>query len=201
MGNSYPSRNAESAMRVLLLNDGGEGGAIERQLSAGGYAVRVASAQDEAGLTRLFETLAPAAVVAQTGPDSPPPARILELLRQVAPGTPFIVAGDQIPIELVVQCVRAGADSVVQLSELERLPGLIAEALSIREPLRALSPRQRDVFRRMVQGHSMSDIASHLDRSVKTVETHRSEIIRRLGIRDTAGLVRYALRTGVVAVE
>ena len=44
-------------------------------------------------------------------------------------------------------------------------------------------------------------IAFDLKLSVKTVETHRAQIMERLGIRDVAGLVRYAMRTGLVPPE
>jgi len=45
------------------------------------------------------------------------------------------------------------------------------------------------------------EIAFELDLSVKTIETHRAQIMERLGIRDVAGLVRYAMRVGIVPPE
>jgi len=61
-----------------------------------------------------------------------------------------------------------------------------------------LTARQREVLRLIAVGKSTKEIAFLLNLSVKTVETHRSQIMERLGIRDLAGLVRYALRTGLV---
>lgn len=61
-----------------------------------------------------------------------------------------------------------------------------------------LTPRQREVLRLVAGGKSTKEIAYDLNLSVKTVETHRAQIMERLGIRDVAGLVRYALRTGLV---
>jgi len=65
-------------------------------------------------------------------------------------------------------------------------------------PLEGLTPRQRDVLRLIAEGRSTRDIATALGVSVKTVETHRAHLMERLDIRDVAGLVRYAIRTGLV---
>lgn len=64
-----------------------------------------------------------------------------------------------------------------------------------------LTARQREVLRLVAAGRSTKEIAFDLRLSVKTVETHRAQIMERLGIRDVAGLVRYALRTGLVPPE
>ena len=61
-----------------------------------------------------------------------------------------------------------------------------------------LTARQREVLALVAGGKSTKEIAFLLNLSVKTVETHRAQIMDRLGIRDVAGLVRYALRTGLV---
>ncbi len=65
-------------------------------------------------------------------------------------------------------------------------------------PAEALTARQREVLALVARGRSTKEIAYDLNLSVKTVETHRAQIMERLGIRDLAGLVRYALRTGLV---
>jgi len=61
-----------------------------------------------------------------------------------------------------------------------------------------LTARQREVLKLVAGGKSTKEIAYDLKLSVKTVETHRAQIMERLGIRDIAGLVRYALKTGLV---
>jgi DNA-binding NarL/FixJ family response regulator len=63
----------------------------------------------------------------------------------------------------------------------------------------ALTARQREVLKLVAGGKSTKEIAFDLNLSVKTVETHRAQIMERLGIRDVAGLVRYALKTGLVS--
>lgn len=61
-----------------------------------------------------------------------------------------------------------------------------------------LTPRQREVLRMLAEGKSTKEIAFQLHLSVKTIETHRAQIMERLEIRELAGLVRYAVRIGLV---
>jgi DNA-binding NarL/FixJ family response regulator len=67
--------------------------------------------------------------------------------------------------------------------------------------LDVLTSRQREILQLVAEGKSTKEIAQLLDLSVKTVETHRGQIMDRLGIRDLAGLVRYAVRTGLVSPD
>jgi DNA-binding NarL/FixJ family response regulator len=64
-----------------------------------------------------------------------------------------------------------------------------------------LTGRQREVLCLIAAGRTTKAIARHLDISVKTVETHRALLMDRLGIHDVAGLVRYAIRTGLISAE
>jgi DNA-binding NarL/FixJ family response regulator len=64
-----------------------------------------------------------------------------------------------------------------------------------------LTQRQREVLKHIAEGRSTKEIAFELTLSVKTIETHRAQIMERLGIRDVAGLVRYAMRVGIVPPE
>jgi DNA-binding NarL/FixJ family response regulator len=68
-------------------------------------------------------------------------------------------------------------------------------------PYLSLTPRQREVLQLIAEGNTNKMIAQKLDLSVKTVEAHRAQIMERLDIHDTAGLVRYAVRTGVISSE
>lgn len=61
-----------------------------------------------------------------------------------------------------------------------------------------LTSRQREVLTRIADGQSTKEIAFGLGVSIKTIESHRAEIGRRLGISEVAGLVKYAMRTGLV---
>ena len=66
------------------------------------------------------------------------------------------------------------------------------------DPLGNLTPRQREVLALIAEGHTTNDIARQLQLSVKTVESHRAQLMERLGIRNIAGLVRFAIRVGIV---
>ncbi|MGE5650725.1 MAG: response regulator [Bacillota bacterium] len=61
-----------------------------------------------------------------------------------------------------------------------------------------LTPRQREILVLIADGASTKQIARQLDLSPKTVETHRAQLMERLGIHDMAGLIRFAVRTGLV---
>lgn len=64
-----------------------------------------------------------------------------------------------------------------------------------------LTPRKREILQLIALGHSTKEIARLLHLSVKTVETHRMQLMERLDIHDIAGLVRYAIRTGLINPE
>jgi DNA-binding NarL/FixJ family response regulator len=70
-----------------------------------------------------------------------------------------------------------------------------------RELLATLSPRQREVLRLIAEGRTTKQIAQQLEISVKTVESHRAQLMERLDIHDVAGLVRYAITVGLIQVE
>jgi DNA-binding NarL/FixJ family response regulator len=63
-----------------------------------------------------------------------------------------------------------------------------------------LSPRERQVLQLLAEGKKTREVAELLFVSVKTAESHRARIMKKLGIRETAGLVRYALREGVTSL-
>jgi DNA-binding NarL/FixJ family response regulator len=64
-----------------------------------------------------------------------------------------------------------------------------------------LTPRQREILQLVAESRSSKEVAAMLKLSVKTVEAHRSQIMERLGIHDLAGLVRYAIRVGLVSAD
>ncbi len=66
-------------------------------------------------------------------------------------------------------------------------------------PLAALTDRQREVLRLIAEGVHTKEIAYRLNLSPKTVEAHRAQLMERLGIHDVPGLVRLAIRTGLVS--
>jgi DNA-binding NarL/FixJ family response regulator len=64
--------------------------------------------------------------------------------------------------------------------------------------LERLTARQREILQLIAEGRTTQEIAGTLNISVKTVESHRAQLMERLDIHDVAGLVRYAIRMGVV---
>ncbi|MDD5388199.1 MAG: LuxR C-terminal-related transcriptional regulator [Gallionellaceae bacterium] len=64
-----------------------------------------------------------------------------------------------------------------------------------------LTPRQREILHLIARGYATREIAAQLHVSVKTVESHRAQLMQRLNIHDVAGLTRYAIRTGLVASD
>ena len=69
------------------------------------------------------------------------------------------------------------------------------------EPPDQLTSRQREILQLIVEGKSTKEIAFVLNLSVKTVEAHRVQLMNRLNIHDVPGLVRYAMRVGIVPPE
>jgi DNA-binding NarL/FixJ family response regulator len=79
------------------------------------------------------------------------------------------------------------------------LAGMAAADAGARGPVEALSARQREILQLVAEGKSIKEIAYRLSLSVKTVETHRRQVMERLQIFDVPGLVRFAIRHGIVA--
>jgi len=98
-------------------------------------------------------------------------------------------------LELALRSVMRGESWLSPAVSRQVVEGYVRSGESAPE---ALTARQREVLRLVAGGKSTKEIAFLLNLSVKTVETHRAQIMERLNIRDVAGLVRYALRTGLV---
>ena len=62
----------------------------------------------------------------------------------------------------------------------------------------ALTPRQLDVLRLIAEGKRMKEIANELNISVRTVETHKQDLLQTLGLETTADLIKFAVRQGLV---
>ncbi len=66
--------------------------------------------------------------------------------------------------------------------------------------LRALTTREREILQLIAEGHLHQQIAQRLSISVRTVDTHRNNIMKKLDIHDTAGLVNYAIKNGITII-
>lgn len=94
-----------------------------------------------------------------------------------------------------IRRVRAGksyisADLASRLMETKLNPGKEAAH-------EALSPREFEVLRLLGEGHTVSDVAALLNLSVKTVSTYRTRVLEKLGLQNTAGIIRYAVTHGL----
>ncbi|MBT9507523.1 response regulator transcription factor [Rhodoferax sp.] len=69
------------------------------------------------------------------------------------------------------------------------------------QPGELLTPRQREVLKLVAEGQSTKEIARRLDLSVKTVDSHRSQLMKLLDIHEVTGLVRYAMRAGLISAD
>jgi DNA-binding NarL/FixJ family response regulator len=86
------------------------------------------------------------------------------------------------------------ADVVVD-DYIRRLPGAEPSAFA------KLTPREREVLQLMAEGRATKEIASDLKVSVKTIETHRRQVIEKLDIHSVAELTKYAVREGLTSLE
>ena len=67
--------------------------------------------------------------------------------------------------------------------------------------LARLSTREREVLQLLAEGRTGTEIAERLSLSPKTVETYRARLVEKLGIRDVAGLVRFAIQRGIISLD
>jgi DNA-binding NarL/FixJ family response regulator len=72
---------------------------------------------------------------------------------------------------------------------------------TLTSPFDLLTPRQREILQAIAEGHSTRKIAQLLHISAKTVEVHRAQLMERLDIYEVSGLVRYAIRHGLIAPD
>jgi len=77
----------------------------------------------------------------------------------------------------------------------------LKQTQGITDPLAALSQREREVLQLVVEGKTSAEIAETLFLSVKTIETYRSRLMQKLGIRDIPGLIRFAIQHGITPLE
>ena len=146
-------------------------------------------------------------------------------IRTENPGTPVIILSMHDSEDFVARAFRSGASGYLLKdsaeSELELalsaavrgetylsprvskrlVDAYLRGAAQDTSPLSLLSPRQREILERVAHGRSTKEIAYDLGISVKTVETHRAQIMERLDIHDVAGLVRFAIRNRMISLD
>jgi DNA-binding NarL/FixJ family response regulator len=125
------------------------------------------------------------------------------IARAIRAGVSGYVLKNADPVELEL-AIRAAVHGEVYLSPavsknlIEDYSRRLAEDEKLEDQL---TSRQREVLQLIAEGQNTKDIAQRLNLSVKTVETHRKQLMDRLDIHDVAGLVRYAIRARIIAAE
>jgi len=104
-------------------------------------------------------------------------------------------------LEVAIRAVARGESYLTPAISKQVVEGFLRGAEPAPDPLAGLTARQREILQLVAEGRSTKQIAAVLDVSVKTVETHRSQLMERLDIHDVAGLVRFAIRAGIVSSE
>lgn len=106
-----------------------------------------------------------------------------------------------VELPLAVRAVMAGETYLTPKVSRFVVHGFLHEEAEGADPLEGLTRRQREILQLIAEGRSTREIAAILELSVKTVETHRSRMMERLDIRDVPGLVRFAIRSGLVSSD
>ncbi len=185
----------------------------------------VAEAEEGRMAVRLARKLAPQVVIMDVGM---PDLNGIEATRQVladTPGLKVIALSMHSDRRFVVNMLKAGASGyllkdsafeelaaairVVMLNKTYLSPGVSDIVIKdyVQGPredssvFSVLTPREREVLQLMAEGKSTKQIADRLHVSVKTIETHRQQIMTKLGIHSVAELTKYAVREGLSSLE
>jgi DNA-binding NarL/FixJ family response regulator len=171
---------------------------LTRELEHGGTTLLSQRVHSEGAFLQALRSFAPDVVLAGCPLTDFSVRGALQLVQAHHPVAAVILVVHSLDEQSAVACLRAGAENVVLESNLSRLGTVTDSALAVRQPLNKLSRRQLEVMRLVTEGLTSREIAAGLGLSVKTVEAHRSAGMRRLGVADIAGLVRYAIRVGLI---
>lgn len=123
------------------------------------------------------------------------------IARAIRPSAPFILLTQTLDEDMFLSFSRHNPDDVVLVENFARLVPAVQRALDHRRSLAKLSPRQIEVLVWVAEGKRTREIAERLGRSAKTVESHRSAMMKRLGLTDLAAVVRFAVGMGLVPAD
>ena len=209
-------------MHVLLVEDNKRlAQYLRRALVEEGYAVEVSHDGDE-GLTRATQGRFDVVVLDLSMPELNGADAARAILER-EPACRVIVLSMYSEREYVRRALKAGAAGYVvkrsaarEVVEAIRAVHAGQRYLSPRvadvvledytdenkdDPLSRLSAREREVLQLLAEGRTGAQIAERLALSQKTVETYRARLVEKLGIRDLAGLVRFAIQKGLVSLD
>jgi DNA-binding NarL/FixJ family response regulator len=125
-------------------------------------------------------------------------------IRAQAPETRILILSMHDDERYVAEALEAGASAYVVKTQADTDLLAAIRAVERGEPFPAppsageLSPREEEVVKLVAEAHTTKQIATILQLSEKTVENHRANAMRKLGMRDRVELVRYAIRRGLI---
>jgi DNA-binding NarL/FixJ family response regulator len=191
-----------------------------------GYAV-IGEANDGSQLLEMVEKLSPDIVLLDISMRETGGLEALQRLKRVRPQSKVLILSMHTDPALIMQALESGAHGYLlkdtSATELEHaldalrnneryLSPAIAHTVINQALIRNqkqqqttdshnLTARQLEILRLIVRGKSTREIANGLGLSIKTVETHRSQIMKRLQIYDVAGLVLFAVREQIISLD
>lgn len=186
-------------LRVLLLEDDqADAALISHELQRTGMRILLAQVDSADAFTAALKSFAPDVVLSDHSLAQFDSSAALEVLREVRPTAPFIIVTGNLIGSQAGAAIRAGAEDVILKTNMRGLEASISNALSARRRLHALTDRQIQVLKLVAEGRRTREIAKQLGLSIKTIESHRSEIMKRIRIHDVVSLVRFAIRVGLI---
>ncbi len=195
---STPS-STKKPLRVLLLEDNAaDAELISHELQRSGMRILLAQVDSAESFTAALKSFVPDVVLSDHSLARFDSRAALAVLREVRPTVPFIIVTGALIAAQAGTAIRAGAEDLILKTHMRGLEASIRNALAARRPLHALTERQIEVLKLVTEGHRTREVAKRLGLSIKTVESHRSEIMKRLHIHDVVSLVRYAIRVGLI---
>lgn len=127
-------------------------------------------------------------------------ANVTRAMRAGAAG--YLLKGAAVAeLPLTIKAVMAGQKYLTPRVSRHVVAGFLGGAAVPRDPLEGLSRRQREILQLLAEGRSSKEIAGIFEVSVKTIETHRARLMAKLDIHDVPGLVRFAIRSGLVSPD
>src|SRR5438477_4051566 len=195
------SAESEKEIRILIADaNESDVSQVVTLLRDAQMRIAVETAQSEEGLAYTLRDFKPDVVLSEYALPLLDYRTTLKVVQSIRPGTPVIILSGPLREEDSGSCVRAGAESFISKLNMGILPGAIKAAVEAREPLLKLTSRQIQVMRLVASGYRTHEVARELKLSAKTIESHRHQLMRKLGLERTACLIRYAIRVGFAPV-